>query len=218
MLLGETAIIAQMPAAEDPHGNAVRQLRAGRNVEENFHRLFQTYYPAVSGYFARRGFPPDECRDMAQEVFLAVYSGIDSLRSEDAFVGWLFSIARHVRFRHLERQKRTPRAVPAPVGRDAGGDEEARVLDSVAAPDPDPLDRVLELERIDALRKALSELPGRVQDCLRARLVDGLKYSEIGERLGISENTVAVHVHRGMKSLKARIKQFFGEAPFIGDV
>jgi RNA polymerase sigma-70 factor (ECF subfamily) len=78
------------------------------------------------------------------------------------------------------------------------------------------LRRVLDRERIRVIRTALSELPCRVQECLRASVVEGLKYGEIGERLGISENTVAVHVHRGLKSLRRRVKLFFKEEPFVG--
>lgn len=217
MLIEQRAIIAQMPNADDSHANVVRQLRAGRDVDENFRRLFHNYYPAVSAYFARHGFSSDESRDMTQDVFLAVYSGLGSLRSEDAFVGWLFSIARHTRFRYLERKERSPRAVAAGHAGDNAADTGA-VWDSAATTEPDPLHRIIELEKIEAVRQALNELPGRVRDCLRARVVDGLKNSEIAERLGISENTVAVHVHRGLKSLKARVKTFFGGALFHGEV
>lgn len=216
MLTEQRAIIAQMPDADESHANVVRELRAGRNVEENFRRLFENYYPAVSGYFARHGFSADQCRDMTQDVFVAVYSGLEGLRSEDAFVGWLFSIARFTRFRYLERQKRAPRAMAASHAGDRAEDQETTAWESAAAPEPDALHRIMEVEKIEAVRAALSELPGRVQDCLRARVVEGLKYSEIGQRLGISENTVAVHVHRGLKSLKARVKTFFGGAPFHG--
>ena len=217
MLIEERAIIAEMPTSDDMDANVIRQLRAGRNVEDNFRLLFQRYYPAVSGFFSRHGLSPEESRDLTQEVFLAVYSGLENLRSDAAFVGWLFAISRHMWLRHLDRQKRAPQPMTARPGRDAA-EGEADIEETAATTDPNPLDRVLELERIAVVREALGELPVRVQECLRARVVEGMKYSEIGERLGISENTVAVHVHRGLKNLKARAKKFFGGAPFIGEV
>ena len=216
MLIQERAIIAQMPETDDLDANVIRQLRAGRNVEDNFQRLFRKYYPAVSGFFTRHGLSSEESRDLTQDVFLAVYSGLKNLRDDAAFVGWLFSISRHVWFRHLERQKRVPQAMAARAGRDEA-DSEARI-ESAASTEPDPLRRLLEMEKIAAMREAVKELPARVQDCLRASVVDGMKYSEIGERFGISESTVAVHVHRGLKTLKARAKKFFGGTPFIGEV
>jgi RNA polymerase sigma factor (sigma-70 family) len=89
-------------------------------------------------------------------------------------------------------------------------------VELAATPDPDPLRRMLDQEKVTVLKEAIEALPGRVQDCLRARLVEDLSYREIGERLGISENTVAVHVHRGVKTIRARLKLFFGEAPSGG--
>jgi RNA polymerase sigma-70 factor (ECF subfamily) len=189
----------------------------GRDVEENFRQLFQSHYPAVSRFFARSGFSADDCRDLTQEVFLAVYMGLDTLRSDTAFVAWLFSIARHIGFRHLERQEKF-RIRTATYDSPQYADGETRTPDSIMAAQPDPLRRLLDLEKIRVIRKALSELPSRVQDCLRASLVDGMKYGEIGERLGISENTVAVHVHRGLKSLRRRVKVVFKEAPFVGEL
>jgi RNA polymerase sigma-70 factor (ECF subfamily) len=202
-----------MPAPDDS-GSVVQQLMEGRNVDENFHRLFQRYYSPVSGFFFRKGFAHEDCRDLTQEVFVAVYAGIASLRSEGAFVTWLFSIARHVSLRHLDRQRKySPVASAVPCD----GDDASAAADSIAARDPDPLSRMLDIERVEVLHEALRELPGRVQDCLRARLIDGLGNKEIGDRLGISENTVAVHVHRGLKGLKTRLRIFYGELPLAGD-
>jgi RNA polymerase sigma-70 factor (ECF subfamily) len=217
LVIEERAIIAEMPATDDSDASVIRQLRAGRNVEHNFRILFQKYYPGVTGFFTRHGLSAEESRDLTQDVFLAVYSGLKTLRNDDAFVGWLFSISRHVWFRYLERQKRFPQATAARAGGDAA-DDEARIEESLADGEPDALHRMLEMEKIALMREALKDLPVRVQECLRARVVDGMKYSEIGERLGISENTVAVHVHRGLKNLKARAKKVFTGAPFIGEV
>jgi RNA polymerase sigma-70 factor (ECF subfamily) len=179
----------------------IRQLMEGRHVQENFHALFRSYYPAVSGYFSRRGFSPEDCRDLAQEVFAAVHSNIATLRAEEAFSGWLFSIARHVGARHLQKLKGA-RRVAASVGA-----AESEVPSSA----PDQLHTMLRRERTEFMRAALDELPERMRDCVRARVVDGMNYREIGERLGISENTVAVHVHRAMKMIRSRLKVFFAE-------
>jgi len=211
--MSTVSIIATVPIPVDPQTSVIRQLKEGRDVEENFRRLFHQYYPAVYGFFARKGFAPEDCRDLTQEVFVAVYQSIDNLRSETAFVGWLFSIARHVSCRHLDRRSRTLRLVSH-----ADADSESAAVDAVPSGSPDALDRMLDAERVEMMRAALTELPARVQECLRARLVDGLNYREIGDRLGISENTVAVHIHRGLKNLRTRLKRFFGEAPFLGDV
>jgi RNA polymerase sigma factor (sigma-70 family) len=205
------SIIASVPRPVDPASSVIRQLMEGHNVEDAFRQLFQTYYNSVFGFFSRKGFSSDECRDLTQEVFVAVYTGIENLRSESAFVPWLFSTVRHIGFRHLDRRRKTFGAAPLINVRGDRGDRDQSAVDSIATHDPDPLRQVLDQEKVAVLKEALTELPGRVRDCLRGRLVDDLSYREIGKRLGISENTVAVHVHRGLKSLKARLKSIFGE-------
>jgi RNA polymerase sigma-70 factor (ECF subfamily) len=187
----------------------------GRSVEENYRKVFNQYHHAVFSLFSRRGFLPEDCRDLTQEVFVAVYEGIQGLRSETAFAAWLFSIARHIALRHIHRLSRGGRAAAKEV---EAGEENATSMDSVAAMEPDVLTRMIQHERVSAMREALEELPGRVQDCLRCRLVDGLNYRQIGERLGISENTVAVHVHRGIKNLRRRLRLVMGDAPFSGEL
>jgi RNA polymerase sigma-70 factor (ECF subfamily) len=187
----------------------------GRNVEENFRRVFRRYHGAVFSHFARKGFSPEDCRDLTQEVFVAVHTGIESLRNEDAFAPWLFSIARHVGLRHIAGLRKQARAVPAGADTIEGTPS---AVESVATVEPDALTRMIEGEKVSAMREALEELPGRVQDCLRCRLVDGLTNRQIGERLGISENTVGVHVHRGIKNLRQRLRLLIGDAPFSGEL
>jgi RNA polymerase sigma-70 factor (ECF subfamily) len=106
---------------------------------------------------------------------------------------------------HLERRRRGGiAAVPA------ASEDSASPAELAASSDPDPLRLMLDQEKVEVVRAAIEELPERVQDCLRARLVDDLSYREIGKRLGITESTVAVHVHRGIKNLRARLKAFAG--------
>jgi RNA polymerase sigma-70 factor, ECF subfamily len=180
----------------------IRELMEGRHVQENFRTLFESYYPAVRGFFARRGFSPEDSRDLAQDVFVAVHTSIGTLHDAEAFVGWLFAISRHIAARHLGRIRHPARVASASAG-GAGLD--------VPSPDPSPLRVVLDQEKTDVMRAALEELPDRMRQCVRARLVDELNYREIGERLGISENTVAVQVHRAVKTMRARLKVFFSD-------
>jgi RNA polymerase sigma-70 factor (ECF subfamily) len=209
-------IITTMPEPEDSRRRIIGELRKHRGVEENFRRLFQLYHGAVRGYFARRGFSTEDCRDLTQEVFVAVYMGLENLRSDDAFTGWLFSIARYIGIREMERQRRLGRARAPSTAED--GDAEPAAVHDLAAPQVDALTQMINREKTDAMQVALEDLPARVRDCIRGRLVDGLNYRQIGERLGISENTVAVHIHRGLKNLRTRLKVLFGDAPFAGDL
>ncbi len=201
---------AEGSQTEDPQ-SLVRAIRDSSNIQENFRRLFQMYYAAVFRYFSRKGFPDEDCRDLTQEVFIGVYSGLGQLRNDQAFTAWLFTIARHTAGRHIGRTRPAKAAA-------AAADGSPDPIDSLPAPGADPLTRMIESEKLAAMRAAIEALPGREQDCIRGRVVDGLDYRQIGARLGISESTVGVHLHRALKSLRARLRPIFGDAPFAGDL
>jgi RNA polymerase sigma-70 factor (ECF subfamily) len=73
-----------------------------------------------------------------------------------------------------------------------------------------PIDGVLdeELERVvdlAALRQeianALSTLSRERQQAVRLRIVDGLAYADVADRLGCSEQTARAHVSRGLRRM-----------------
>ena len=218
MLIERTAsIIPAMPLPDDSAQSIIQQLMEGHNQEENFRRLFEKYHRAVSGFFFRKGFSSEDSRDLTQEVFVAVFRGIKDLRAETAFISWLFSIANHVALRHWEQERSRPRVLVAKANESDFGDQDNDAIAEAPAPDLDPENKVLDMERVQVVRKALEELPERMQLCLRARLLEGLGNREISLRLGISESTVAVHVHRGIEALRSRLLRYFGKLPFAGD-
>ena len=59
-------------------------------------------------------------------------------------------------------------------------------------------------DRFEGVRamKLLDEIPSPYKEAVYMRFVNGLELWEISEITGESENTVSVHVHRGLKKLK----------------
>ncbi|HEV3038294.1 MAG TPA: sigma-70 family RNA polymerase sigma factor [Candidatus Angelobacter sp.] len=207
-----------MSMPDDASESVIRQLMEGRYSEESFRCLFEKYHHAVSSFFFRKGLSSEDRRDLTQDVFVAVHQGIKNLRSEDAFVPWLFSIANHVALRFWERERSRPKLQPVAADRDAeAGDHNDTAIDRLAASDPDPENQVLELEKSRSVQKVLEDLPSQMKNCLKGRIYEGLSNKEIAERLRISESTVAVHVHRGIEALRLRLDQYFEKQPFAGD-
>jgi RNA polymerase sigma-70 factor (ECF subfamily) len=209
-------MICGMSPPEEVRHNLIRQLIEGRNLEENFRLIFERYHHAVSAFFFRQGLSPEDRRDLTQEVFVNVYQAIKNLQNEAAFVPWLFSIANHVALRHWERQRTRPKLQTFFSDRedDEPGEPE---MDRIPAADPDPESRILDLERTRAVQEAVDDLPSQMQKCLKGRIYEGLSNVQIGERLGISADTVAVHIHRGIKILKDRLDRYFEKLPLTGD-
>ena len=57
------------------------------------------------------------------------------------------------------------------------------------------------------LARALGELPPDTRAALLARLVEEREYGEIAARLHCSEQVVRQRVHRGLKALRANLRE-----------
>ncbi len=73
-------------------------------------------------------------------------------------------------------------------------------------PTPDQLDALIQRELQQIVIECLPALDADYRRVLRMR-ANGLKYGDIAERLGISENTVATWVSRGIRTLAQSVRR-----------
>lgn len=178
---------------------AVESFQLGRDREAAFRVLYETYFPALLRFFARKGFDPDERLDLTQETFLRVYKGLNGYEHRRRFAGWLYTVAKTT---HLKRRRRA-----------AAAKRSAIEVSRDAMPHPDPtlavperqLDGMLDDERRRALRAAVDELPEQMRDCLMLRLYHQLTYREIATVKKLSTETVKAHLFRARKKLEERL-------------
>ncbi len=166
----------------------VEAARAGD--DEAFRLLYRRFAPSVHAVaIARAG--PREAEDLVQEVFLAAYRGLSSLREAERFGPWVHAIARNAAADLHRRRSTRPAeeplpedATPAPGGKDGeDGDLRRRVLDAVRV------------------------LPEAYRETLVMRLVEGMTGPEIAAATGLTHGSVRVNLHRGM----ALLRQSLGE-------
>ena len=173
---------------------AVRQVRIGAAVDDNFRVIAVRLTTRLLRYFAANSICREDAEDLVQKTLARVYTGIRDLEKEEAFLGWLFAIARNVRLTAIQQRQRERELV-------AGGIElaeelpDARVGNSVQ-------DRFLDELRLSAVRAAIEELPAKQSQCLLLRVRDELSYEEIAETLQLSLHTVRNHIAAAKKSLR----------------
>ena len=68
-------------------------------------------------------------------------------------------------------------------------------------------------QRLEVLLEAILALPERCRQVMMLRHLDGLAYKEIAERLGISPETVKVHMIKGVKDCT----RFFRQRGLLGE-
>jgi RNA polymerase sigma-70 factor (ECF subfamily) len=186
---------------------------SGDEAEQRFRSLFERYYGQVNRFFRRKGMDAEDARDLAQDVFLNVYKSLPGLRQDARFQSWLFAISANVYKNELERRGARKRAsVKVPLEGDSQGDGETPSPASRAVDlRPRPMEALLEKEKLERLRSALTELPEQMQRCVRLRVAEDRSYQEIADSLGVSINTVKAHLRQARIALRNRLAPYFAE-------
>ena len=138
--------------------------------------------------------PPDDARDLLQDVFLVALRELPRLRDAEAFGAWIVQIARNEARMHHRAHRDTE---PLDDARHGG----AQASSAANAPADD--DARLDAERIMA---HVRELPAKVSEPLLLRLVEGMSGEEIARATGLTHGTVRVYLHEGMRLLRERLR------------
>jgi RNA polymerase sigma factor (sigma-70 family) len=159
----------------------VGRARAGSDAA--FARLVERHQAAVRAFLRRfLGGGWAEADDVAQEVFLAAWSSLRSLKEPAGIRPWLCGIA----WRKAQDRIRSTRRGAA---RDSAWLETVETPAGVA-----PEDKL-------ALRAAMAELAPEVRACVALCLADGWSHGEASLALGLPLGTVKSHVARGRARL-----------------
>ena len=172
--------IGSKPA--DDADEVVRWVEAARAGDRaSFDALYRRFSRAVHGIVMTRVARGD-VDDVVQDVFIVAMERISTLHDSAAFAGWIGAIARHRAIDHL---RRAPRTTDLPeLAAPAGGDP-AEAMSALAA---------------------IRSLPPAYSETLTLRLVEGLTGPEIAACTGLTEGSVRVNLHRGMKLLRERLE------------
>lgn len=155
---------------------------------------------------------PGAAEDLAQEALLIAWRHLDDLRDPAATDAWLAGIARNV-CRRWERVRARERARLEPLA--AASSEHADHSDTtneLAYDLADDFDLEVALERdelADLLDRALALLPPSTRQVLVERYLAERGPAEVAERLGLTENAVAVRLHRGKLALRQTLATRF---------
>lgn len=169
-----------------------------RGDQDAWDALVRQHANLVYAVIRRCGIGGDEASDLFQEVWVAAWDGLASLRDERVLAGWLATIAARQARRAL--RKRIQSVVE-------GG--ERFEAEAMIAPDPGPTPDVmaLELEQSEAIKGAIGSLSERDRQLVYAFFYDpsAPSYAQIAQRLGVSPETVGPLRTRCLRRLRAAL-------------
>lgn len=160
------------------------------------HQYYDDWRDELERFLTRRVSSPEIAAELTQEAFIRLMR-VDPpsvIRDPRA---WLFRAAGNLVIDHYRSTARAPFDVI-----------DDTVRESIADPAPTQEATALSREELAIVAKAIEELPPRGQQVFRLSRFEGLGYSEIAERLGISRNTVVVHMTRSLAHCKQRLNAY----------
>lgn len=167
-------------AAEEARPEADLLARISAGDERAFAELYKIYAPMVHGIILAR-VSREEVDDIAQEVFLAAYRNLETIREPGSIGPWLGSIARN---RVIEFYRRTRPA--------------EELTDHFSRSDSP-------YKEANEVMAAIHSLPVAYAETLVLRLVEGMTGPEIAGRTGLTPESVRVNLHRGMRLLRQKL-------------
>lgn len=172
---------------------AIERLKSGD--QDAFHIFYIHTYQFV---YARAKFTirdEHEAQDLMQEVYLAVYRNIGSLKNTDSVYSWLGGITLRQGMKLVNRKKRNILLSEDQEGMFEDLPDESRGTE----------ERIARAEEVQIMKDCICELSEEQRAVVLAYYYDEMKVEEIARLLEISEGTVKSRLYHARKHMKASL-------------
>ncbi len=166
--------------------------RASQGEPAAFGVLYDRHVQAVYRYVFYRVRDDAEAEDLTSEVFMKALRAITRYEPRQAFLAWLYRIARNTVIDHVRRG-----------GRQVSFEDALEHPEAHSAVDPDV--EILAASDSATLRAALGQLTPLQQEVIVLRFLEGYSTDEIAKIIGKREGTVRGIQFRALGALRQLI-------------
>jgi RNA polymerase sigma-70 factor (ECF subfamily) len=149
-------------------------------VERHRRPVYQLCYRFVGNH--------EDASDLAQDVFVRAYRGLQRFRGQSSLATWLYRIGVNVCLNRVSARTLPTEPIADRQFVDAGAD---------TAPD-----RLLRTERQARVRAAIAQLPRKQRATLILRMYHEMSHQEIADALGSSVGAVKANFFHALGNLK----------------
>ncbi len=140
----------------------------------------------------------DEAKGLVHEVFIAMWEKLETLPEDTNFRSYLYTAVRNRSLNYLRDMKRQVMIDHVPE-------------DLLSVENDDLVAKELELE----IEMAIQSLPEKCRMVFELNRMEGLKYSQIAEKMAISVKTVEAHMSKALSILRERLGEFLSVLFFM---
>ncbi len=183
-----------------PESELIERARGGD--EQAFAELVQAHADDVYGALRRFGLDAAEAEEVAQEVFLRAWRGLDRFEGRAKLSTWLYRIAFNEAQRALSRRR------PVAAARQPEDPDPLEAIPGSPAHEPDA--RALRHEFSSHLQRCLAQLPSDWRAAVVLRDIEGLSTEAAAEVIGIRKAAFKSRLHRGRMQLRLLLEPYLG--------
>ncbi len=158
---------------------------------DSFESLFKSHFGDLVGFVCSYVNDEEVAKDIVHDVFFVILKNKKKLDTSYPLKSYLFTLSKNYALNYLKHL----RVVAM---------NEREVIDVLQNADEE-LDNYE--QRVARLNKKLGELPDKQREVLIKCFVEGQKYKEVADGMGISVNSVKTHISRGLKFLRDELKE-----------
>ncbi len=164
-------------------------IRAQTGDRSAYETIVNQFAPMVFRLISRFFRAREDVEDLAQDVFLKLFSRIDQVRPEDNFPGWLARVTVNTCYDELRKKRRRKVALETygPM-----------IVTETPAMTSEP-------DKLGKMRLALDELDPKFKVPLILKEVEEMSVEEIARTMGITQTNVKVRLFRARKKLASML-------------
>lgn len=164
------------------------------NPESSLRNLYKTYYSFVCSVVYKMTGDASQAEDIAQEVFVEVWSRKDTLDVNTSLRGYLRKVAVNKTLNHIRKKK-------------MDFEQEDAVLHIPS--NENSSQKILEAQDLQGIiNQAIDALPEKCRIVFAMSRFEELSYREISEKLSISIKTVENQVSKALKLVRSAVHEY----------
>ena len=152
--------------------------------------FYNRYRSKLMGVCMRYAKSEEDAEDIFQDAFIKIFKNIDSIQKIEAVNSWVKQVVVNTAINHYHANLKFKQNTD---------------YEDVYVANNDHLEIVASMGTEDLLG-IINELPDGYRVVFNMYVIDGYNHLEIGERLGISENTSKSQLSRAKDSLRKKLK------------
>lgn len=171
----------------------IREIKKGDI--QSFERLFKEHYEALTFYANRYLKDLDRSEEAVQDVFYSIWIKRGELNIRESIKSYLYTATRNKCLKMLRA--------------DQTADKYSEYMQKS---DPQkvftPVDELNAKELNSLIERTLGQLPRRTREIFKLNRYQGMKYTEIAEKMSISVKTVEANMGKALKIFRRNLDEY----------